>query len=97
MRLQLDFSRFERPGPRLLEKELTRLGYRVSPENQIFRAGFRADYYLAPDILVTWSGTCCAIEGPAFYLKKLERRHRRAIRRLDRKISQMTDGQAPPA
>jgi len=96
MRVQLDFSRFGRPEPRMLEKELTRLGYRVFGESCVFRAGFRTDYYLAPDIHVTWKESLCEIVGPAFYLKKLEKRHRRAIRRMDRKIRQMTDSQAPP-
>jgi hypothetical protein len=93
---RLDFSRLDRPGPRLLEKELTRLGYRVGGNNSVFRAGFRADYYLAPEIRVTWNDALCELEGPAFYVKKLERRHRRALKRLDRKIRHMTDSQAPP-
>jgi hypothetical protein len=95
--IRLDFSRFDRPGPRLLEKEMTRLGYRVGGDASFFRAGFRADYYLAPEIHAVWEGNLCELEGPAFYLRILEKRHRRALLRLDRKIRQMTDRQAPPA
>ncbi|MBU1070183.1 hypothetical protein KJ975_11515 [Myxococcota bacterium] len=93
---RLDFSRFDRPAHRMLEKELTRLGYRVSGDETVFIAGFRADYYLAPEICASWDGAVCNIEGPAFYVKKLEKRNRRAIMRLDRKIRQMTDSQTPP-
>ena len=96
-RAHLDFARFDRPGPRLLEKELTRLGYRVSGSEGVFIPGFRADYYLAPEIRVTWDGSACELEGPAFYVVKLEKRHRRALLRQDRKIRQMTDGPSPPA
>ncbi len=96
-RARLEFIRFDRPAQRLLEKELTRLGYRVSGTEGVFIAGFRADYYLAPEIRVTWDDTACELEGPAFYVVKLEKRHRRALKRLDRKIRQMTDGQAPSA
>ncbi|PKN46048.1 MAG: hypothetical protein CVU59_07220 [Deltaproteobacteria bacterium HGW-Deltaproteobacteria-17] len=94
---RLDFSRFDRPAPRILEKELTRLGYRVSGDETVFIAGFRADYYLAPEIRASWEGAICDLEGPAFYVRKLEKRNRRAIARLDRKIRQMTDGQTPPS
>jgi hypothetical protein len=97
VRVRLDFARFDRPGPRLLEKELVRLGYRVSGREGEFAAGFRADYYLAPGIRAVWDEDTCELEGPAFYVNKLEKRHRRALKRLDRKIRQMTDGQTPPA
>ncbi len=92
--LQLDFSAFDGLGPRVLERELLRLGYRVHTENERFVAGFRADYYLAPDIRIRWEKDSCTLEGPAFYLKKLARRHRRAQARIERgrKIRQMTDG-----
>lgn len=91
--IQLDFSAFDGFGPRVLERELLRLGYRVHTENKRYTAGFRADYYLAPDIFVHWQGDLCHIEGPAFYVKKIARRHRRAQARIarTRKIRQMTD------
>lgn len=81
--VELDFSAFEGLGPRLLERELLRLGYRVHDAKR-FIAGFRADYYLAPDICTAWEGAICRVEGPAFYVKKLARRHRKALARIAR-------------
>jgi len=81
----LDFSAFDGFGPRVLERELLRLGYRVERENECYTAGFRADYYLAPDILVQWKGDACRIEGPAFYVKKIVKRHLRAQKRIARR------------
>ena len=95
-RIHLDFTDFPGSPVLRLEKELTRLGYRISQDGSGFSAGFRADYYLAPDIQVTWDGCACDLEGPSFYLQKLVRRHRRLQKRLARKIRQMTDGQTPP-
>ncbi len=91
VQLSLDFSNFEKPTVLWLERELNRIGYRIGSGNRIFSAGFRADYYLAPDITVTWENDLCTLTGPAFYARKIAKRHKRAEKRNLRKIRQSTD------
>ncbi|MDA3863255.1 MAG: hypothetical protein PF689_05230 [Deltaproteobacteria bacterium] len=66
-----------------LENELIRLGYRHGDQNHLFVAGFRSDYYMAPDIIVELDSDSKAakVKGPCFYLKKLKRRHNRWLKK----------------
>ncbi|MBU1238160.1 hypothetical protein KKF84_14465 [Myxococcota bacterium] len=88
--LELDFSALGVDGEQRICKELRRLGYREQ-DGTIYIAGFRADYYMAPDIHLKWQGETLVLSGPKFYLTKLFKRHRRFRRVQLRKIGQLTD------
>ncbi|MBN2725038.1 MAG: hypothetical protein JXR95_13290 [Deltaproteobacteria bacterium] len=68
-----------------VEKQLVRLGFRPDAEGRVFSAGFRADYYMAPDIKVSYlSDNQVKISGPCFYIRKLRRRFRR-LHKIEKK------------
>lgn len=82
----LDFSNFSVNPTFWVERELVRLGFIPDPQGRIFSAGFRADYYMAPDFQVMQiDKNKVKIIGPCFYVRKLRRRFIRQMKRLNRK------------
>jgi len=70
-----------------LEKELRRIGYRPQGEGDLFLAGFRADYYLAPEITAEYKENRVILKGPAFYLKKIKKRINKAAKKSKKRIN----------
>jgi hypothetical protein len=80
--IELDFSEYGVNSDEWIEKELVRLGYISDDDEKTFVAGFRADYYMAPDIFIENKSEVKSVSGPAFYLKKLKRRFLRRKKRF---------------
>jgi uncharacterized membrane protein (DUF485 family) len=80
LKVVLSFDNMEELMDLRIEKELIRLGYRPQGGG-IYIAGFRSDYYMSPDIIAKADGNEVAFTGPKFYIKKLQKRHNRWVRR----------------
>ena len=72
--VDLGFIENDRERKNRLEKELVRIGYRPQDDGELFLAGFRADYYLSPDIHAEYKNDKVILKGPAFYVKKIGKR-----------------------
>ena len=83
MEIELAFPNDPEAFNEHLENELIRLGYRHGDRDHLFVAGFRSDYYMAPDIIVEFDNDSkvAKVKGPCFYLKKLKRRHNRWLKK----------------